>query len=244
MTDRDIIDRRSVYQWSTVARTLDPAAHALRRDEFVDVAQRLIQSRGYEQMSVQDVLDELGASKGAFYHYFDSKEALLTAVIERMTDGALAMLAPMVADPAIPAPEKFEGVFSGIARFKNARKELLLAIIQTWISDDNAIVREKFRRATVKRLAPLMATIVEQGLAEGTFSASPPEPVARVLVSLMLGANEAAVDLFVAHQANAITFETVQSTLTAYADAFGRILGAPTGSFRITDEATLRLWFD
>ena len=60
-----------------MARTLDPAAHALRRDEFVDAAQRLIQSRGYEQMSIQDVLDELGASKGAFYHYFDSKEGLL-----------------------------------------------------------------------------------------------------------------------------------------------------------------------
>lgn len=227
-----------------VARTLDPAAHALRRDEFIDAAQRLIQSRGYEQMSVQDILDELGASKGAFYHYFDSKEALLSAVIERMTDGALAVLAPMIADPSLSAPDKFEGVFSGIARFKNERKELLLAIIQTWISDDNAIVREKFRRATIKRLSPLMATIVEQGLAEGAFTANPPEPVARVLVSLMLGANEAATELFVARQANAVTFLVVQRTLAAYAEAFDRILGAPRGSFPITDEATLHLWFD
>ena len=75
------IDRRSVYQWtSRWPEPWIPTAHAVRRDEFVDAAQRLIQSPGYEQMSVQDVLDELGASKGAFYHYFDSKEALLEAV--------------------------------------------------------------------------------------------------------------------------------------------------------------------
>jgi AcrR family transcriptional regulator len=227
-----------------VARTLDPTAHALRRDAFVDAAQRLIQSRGYEQMSIQDVLDELGASKGALYHYFDSKEALLSAVVERMMDGAMAMLTPMVADPALTAPEKLQGVFSGIARFKNDRMELLLAIMQTWISDDNAIVREKFRQATVKRLARLLAGIVEQGLAEGAFTAGPPESVARVLISMILGANEAAVDFFVARRANAVTFEVIQRTLAAYAEAFERILGARVGSFPITDETTLHLWYD
>ena len=61
-------------------RTLNPLAHAIRRDAFLDVAERLIRIKGYEQMTVQDVLDELDASKGAFYHYFDSKEALLQAV--------------------------------------------------------------------------------------------------------------------------------------------------------------------
>lgn len=227
-----------------MARTLDPAAHALRRDEFVDAAQGLIQSRGYEQMSVQDVLDELGASKGAFYHYFDSKESLLGAVIERMTDGAVAMLTPMVADPGLTATEKLQGVFSGIAQFKNERRELLLAIIQTWISDDNAIVREKFRRVAVRRLAPLLTAVVRQGLAEGAFTAGPPEAVARVLMSMILGANEAATELFVARQANVVSFEVIERTLAAYADAFERILGARAGSLPITDEATLRLWFD
>src|SRR6266536_5298655 len=114
-----MIDRRSVYQLRAMARTRDPAAHALRRDEFIDAAQRLIQTRGYEQMSVQDVLDELGASKGAFYHYFDSKEALLTAVVNQMIDGALEVVTPMVDDPKLTAQQKFQGVFLGIAQFKN-----------------------------------------------------------------------------------------------------------------------------
>ena len=89
-----------------------------------------------------------------------------------------------------------------------------------------------------------MARIVEQGAAEGFFRADPPDSVARVLLSLMLGANETGVELFLARRARTISFETVQQTLAAYADAFDRILGAPSGSFPITDETTLRLWFD
>ena len=65
-----------------MARTVDTGAHAVRREAFVDTAQRLMQAKGYEQMSVQDVLDELDASRGAFYHYFDSKAALLEAVVD------------------------------------------------------------------------------------------------------------------------------------------------------------------
>src|SRR5437867_543136 len=113
-----------------MARTLDPAAHALRREAFVDAAQRLIQSKGYDQMSLQDVLDELDASKGAFYHYFDSRVALLEAVVERMVDAATEALLPMVADPDLPALQKLEGFFSGIAHWKTDRKELMVAVAQ------------------------------------------------------------------------------------------------------------------
>ena len=65
-----------------MARILNLAVHTVRREAFVEAAQRLMQSRGYQQMSIQDVLDELQASRGAFYHYFDSKQALLEAVID------------------------------------------------------------------------------------------------------------------------------------------------------------------
>src|SRR6516225_8466170 len=124
-----------------MARTMKAAAaQAVRREAFIDVALQLIQTKGYEQMSVQDVLDELDASKGAFYHYFDSKRALLLAAIERLTDVALGALAPLLDDPHLSALQKLEGFFSGIAAWKGERKELMLAALETWASDDNAIV--------------------------------------------------------------------------------------------------------
>ena len=226
-----------------MARTLNPAAHALRRDAFLDAGQRLIQTKGYDEMSLQDVLDELDASRGAFYHYFDSKGALLEAVVERMVDAVTATLAPVVADPDLPAIKKLQGVFTGIANWKMERKDLMLAVMKVWLSDENAIVRERFRRHTAVRLTPLLAAIVAQGKTEGVFSVSSVEHAAVVLVSLVLAANETASQLFVGRKANAISFEDVERTLAAYAEAFERILGLTPGSWPFVDAAILRFWF-
>lgn len=224
-------------------RSLNPVAHALRRDAFVDAAQRLIQRKGYEQMSIQDVLDEMDTSKGAFYHYFDSKVALLEAVVERIVDAVTATLAPVVSDPDVPALRKLEGVFSGIVRWKTDRKELMLALIRVWLSDENAIVREKLRARTVLRLTPLLAAIVRQGKAEGVFSVSSAEHAAQVLVALILGLNEAATRLYIDRQSGAISFEDVEHTIAAYTEAFERILGLESGSWPAMDAPTLRFWF-
>jgi AcrR family transcriptional regulator len=228
-----------------VARTLDPVAHAVRREAFLDAGQRLIATRGYAQLSIQDVIDELSSSKGAFYHYFDSKAALLEGVVSRMVDAATASLAPVIADPGRSALEKFDAVFSGLASFKADRRELILELMRVWLSDDNAVVREHFRRGVIAAMTPLLATIIRQGVAEGSFTAASPDHAARVFASLLMGANEAATDLFAAHQDGAVTFEEVERTLAAYGEAFERILGAPPGSLGFAGRsAVLREWFD
>jgi AcrR family transcriptional regulator len=229
-------------------RTLNPVAHAIKRDAFLDAGERLIRTKGYEQMTVQDVLDELGTSKGAFYHYFDSKAALLAAIIERMVETAIGMVTPLAVDPRMSAVEKLEGIFSGIAQWKRERPELqpevLPALLRTWFSDDNTIVREQLRRSTAVRLAPLLVGIVRQGQAEGTFSASSAEGVAGVLLVLILGLNETGTELFLARQANTISFEEVECRLAAYVEALERVLGLPAASLAIGDRAALRQWFD
>jgi len=227
-----------------MARTVNPSVHAVRWEAFVDAAQGLIQAKGYEQMSVQDVLDALDASRGAFYHYFDSKTALLEAVIDQQVDGALASVQPLLADPKLSAIAKLAGVFGGITSWKNARRELLLGLLETWLADDNAIVREKLRREVTQRLTPLIAEVVVQGVTEETFSADSPAHAAQVFVSLLLAANEVASRLFVAREANEITFDDARQTLDAYAEGLERVLGARPGSVALIDEATVHLWFD
>ena len=137
-------------------RTLNPTTHAVRREAFLDVAERLIRTKGYEQMSVQDILDELAASKGAFYHYFGSKEALLEAVIERMTDAAMEVVEPIAGDPDLSAPAKLQAVFSEAGRWKTERSDLLLGLMRSWYSTENDLVRLRVARAGAARITPLL----------------------------------------------------------------------------------------
>jgi AcrR family transcriptional regulator len=226
-----------------VARTVNATLHGVRRDAFLDVAQRLVETKGYEAMSIQDVLDALEVSKGAFYHYFDSKQALLEAVVERFADGAMGRMAPILSDPNLSALEKLERVFAGIAGWKAERKDLVLAIIEVWSSDSNAIVREKLRRMTVRLMTPRFSAVIKQGIDEGVFNVASPDETATVLLSVMLGFQEQATHLFIARQANTIPFELVERTVAGYTAAYERILGIPKGSLKLTDRATLHFWF-
>jgi len=226
-----------------MARTVDIEARAVRRDAFVDAAQRLMQAKGYEQMSIQDVLAEVGASRGAFYHYFDSKAALLEAVVTRIVDAALASVTPLTEDPAVGALAKLEGLFGGIAQWKLERTDLMLELTRVWLSDENTLMRDKLWQHLMLRLAPLLASILRQGDDEGVFAVGSPDDTARVMVALLHGLNDLAVRTFVERGESGASLADVEAMVAAYVEAMERILGVPAGTLTLVDKAVLREWY-
>ncbi len=126
-----------------MARTLKEQEHAVKRNEILDAAERLLVAKGYQQMTIQDILESLKISKGAFYHYFDSKQNLLEALIDRILDRAIEALAPIAQDAGTPALERIQRYFEAASRWKAARIDLMMALLRIWYTDDNAIVRQK-----------------------------------------------------------------------------------------------------
>ena len=54
-------------------------------EKILDAAQRLFLEKGYDNTTIQDIVNELdGLSKGAVYHHFKSKEEIMDAVGDRM----------------------------------------------------------------------------------------------------------------------------------------------------------------
>lgn len=226
-----------------MARTRNHASHAVRRDAFLDVAQRLITTKGYDGFSIQDVLDEAGASKGAFYHYFGAKSDLLEAIVERMADAIQERWDEIMARPGLTAIERFEAIFATTAQYKNARRELSLALLEAWLSDRNTILREKLRQLVAPRMTPVLEQVVRQGIAEGEFSASNAAGTADVIVALIVGIQDKAVRLFVARQLQEVSYDDVVRFFAAYSEAVDRILGLEPGQLSLTDPPTLQAWF-
>jgi AcrR family transcriptional regulator len=225
-------------------RTLNPATYAVRRDVFLDAAERLMVARGWEQVTLQDILDEAGASKGAFYHYFDSREAVAQAVVERMTDAAMVVIAPIANDPGLPAAAKLQAVFSTAGRWKSERSDLLMAFIRSWYSDENDVVRLRAARAGQARLGPVFAGIVRQGKEEGAFTPTSPEHAAAILLALFNGSSDAIGRLVLDRQEGRVSFADVERFIRAYEEAIERILGLPPGSFVLIETPALHIWFD
>lgn len=207
--------------------------YAVRRNEILDVAQRLITTTGYEQMTIQNILDELGISKGAFYHYFSSKQELLEAIIERMIDTAEQMLTPLINDPSLTALEKFERFFNVIANLKTARKGFVLALLRVWNQDDNALMRLKLRLTMTRRVSPLLATIIRQGIQEGSMTASYPDQAGEVVYQLIYGLSENIGLLMLSYQPEKDDLQIFAGAIAAYTEALMRVLGMPPGSLSL-----------
>jgi AcrR family transcriptional regulator len=226
-----------------MARTRDPETHATRRDAFVDAAMRRIAADGYESLSIQDVIDDVGASKGAFYHYFGAKADLLEAVVERSSDAVIAVARPIADDPALAAPAKLQAIFESGGRWKADRRDLMLALIRPWYDDRNTMVRVRTEQAIGRTIAPMLAGVIRQGVAEGAFRVGTAEHAARILVTLFSGSGETLARLFLARLDGSIPFEEVVASVAAYDEAVERILGLAPGSFHVIDDAALRRWF-
>lgn len=241
-----IIDRPSVYYFMKehMARKVDATAHARRRDEFLDAAQRLIEAKGYEQMSIQGVLDEVGASRGAFYHYFGSKQELLWAVVKRFGEAVASFLQPIANDPELPAVERLRNVFAELTARKDQDREVLVNTLRVWYSDDNVRVRQKARVEIIDQLSRLLQVIIAQGVREGIFVVSDLEMSSRVVATLLQDLNDELADRLLAHEACAVDMAAVERTVAAYTWAIERILGVPEDSAALADMTMLRAWFD
>ncbi len=227
-----------------MARTLNHEQHAARRMAILDVARRLVQTQGYEQMSIQDILDELQISKGAFYHYFASKPALLETLIERMLDEAEAVAHPLVYDPTLPALDKLCDVFDTLGRWKTAQKAFVLAVWRTWYTDENALVRQKVRAHTFARIGPLLTVIIRQGINEGSLSTPYPEQGGRLALAVLHDLSDYLAEVLLDFEVAPEDVPRVQSAVAAYNDALERVLGAPPGSLVLLDSDTLLEWVD
>jgi len=227
-----------------LVRTLNPTVRAVRRDAILDVAERLMRTCGYEEMSVQDIQDELGVSRGAIYHYFGSKAEILDAVSERTTDTVIAVIEPIADDVGLTPLAKLQQVFAVAGQWKAERKELMVALAQAWYSDHNLLVRERLGHMVTARLTPLIAGILRDGKAEGVFNIGSPDHAAAILVAMLLDSGEALSRMVFAGLEGTASFEEIEIAISAYNEAFGRILGLSSGSFEIIDSPTLRFWLD
>lgn len=69
----------------------------------MDAAQRVFARKGYRGTSITDIIKESGLSTGAIYGYFDGKDAIFRAVVERVLTARTQSISPVLgAGPRSP----------------------------------------------------------------------------------------------------------------------------------------------
>jgi AcrR family transcriptional regulator len=212
-----------------MTRSVKAHEYAEKRNAILDVATRYITTKGYEQMTTQDILEALQISRGAFYHYFESKQALLMALVERIVEQAEQLVLPIASDHEMSAQDKLLRVFAVLNQYKQENLDLVFAFMRVWYADENALFRQKLYLARIKRLAPLLSQIIRQGVEEGVFTTPYPDQAARTILSLLEDLGYATVELLLAEEGERPDISRLVQLGEATADALERVLGMKPG---------------
>ncbi|MFF2088720.1 TetR/AcrR family transcriptional regulator [Nocardia sp. NPDC058176] len=85
-----------------------PGRAARRRDrrkaEMIEAALRILSASGYQGMRFEDVAERSDIAKATLYHYFPSKDALVSAALEKLTSDVLLHLGAALETAADRSP--------------------------------------------------------------------------------------------------------------------------------------------
>jgi AcrR family transcriptional regulator len=213
-----------------MARIVKENEYISKRNEILASAQRLVYTKGYGRMTIQDILDDIHISSGAFYHYFDSKPAVLEAVIERMSAAAEIPLHLIADDLHLSAIEKLRTYFGTVEQLRVTYQASLIELLRVWYTDDNAIIRQKADESAIERQAPLLNAIAQQGIREGVFKLADPDRAGEIILALILRMGTTHAKLLLSLDKAVDETGCIQGiidTYNAYMAAIERVLGAP-----------------
>ena len=205
----------------------------IRRAELLDRAAGLFLRHGYDNVSLNDLIADAGFSKGAFYHWFPSKDALIAALAERSAREAFAGVEDAVAGCDGDALARLNAVLQAgfDINMKMGGPEQLAAMVSL-LRPDNAHLYGRILAVEEALFRPLLTRLISDGVADGVFDTFDPEGVADMIYGLAARTNSNILDVLQAgdESARERAVDCLTTRFRLHGLVIDRILGLPDGS--------------
>jgi len=188
-----------------------------RRKELLDAAESLFAELGYDSTAVSQIVEKVGVRQGTFYHYFQSKEemveALLTRSIETVAERIIVLLERgdttlqerilAALEETFTSPAASQLIFEHMDKARNGFLSVRLHLIMS------------------ERLAPLMIGLLEEGNAAGVFSVAFPGETADFIIG--------GISFLMEKEMSATSQVSWDAMRPSVASLVEHLLGAPVG---------------
>lgn len=150
-----------------------------RKNEILDVAEKLFVAKGFDQTSTNDILKEIGIARGTLYYHFKSKEDILDAMIERLTGEIVTKAAKIAMDESIPVLERLTRTLLSL----NVDNELGDMIMEEVHRPQNALLHQKLEDRLLTEVNKLITKIAEDGIKEGIMQTEYPMEAVEMIMT-------------------------------------------------------------
>ncbi|MDJ0784892.1 MAG: TetR/AcrR family transcriptional regulator [Desulfosarcinaceae bacterium] len=154
---------------------------AERRKEIIKAARELFQEKDYDSVTMQGVMEKLNIAKGTIYHYFPSKEDLLEAVVEDLIDEELTKKWRLLKSQRcreLGALAKFRLLVTADTMAEENEQ-----ILDSLHHPKNTLMHTRLLGHYLIKLAPIFATVIEEGCDQGVFRTDHPRECAEFMLA-------------------------------------------------------------
>lgn len=153
------------------------------RNKIISVARKLFITKGYEGTRISDIINGLdGLTKGAIYHYFESKEDIFNSVVSEIGSKNIQVFDEIKRDKSLRGAEKLVKIVK--SSFDNKNMEAITCMSPNLL--DNPKLLSAFiieiRDITIPRY---IRPIINEGIADGSIRTKYPNETAEMIAVLL-----------------------------------------------------------
>ena len=155
-----------------------------KKEQILDMSFSLFLEKGYDNTSISDILSKLDIARGTLYYHFESKEAIMDAIIERTAKKIVEEAKGIVLQKGLSVHEKIFLLFYESSMRRLSGGELMIDYLN---QPQNALFHEKSNRAFIQKISPILGDIISEGVKEGIFDNAFPYESAELILAMIMG---------------------------------------------------------
>ena len=155
-----------------------------RREAIIDAALSVARRKGLASTTVRDVAAEMGSSSGLIHHYFETMDEVLACAFEQAAGGDLSRARALIAAESEPVAQLDQFIES----YAPAQSDWTMQLwLDAWAEAARRPALQLVSRRLNREWQSLVRTIVERGVATGTFNTDDADASAWRLLSVLDG---------------------------------------------------------
>lgn len=146
-------------------------------NKILEVSQRLFLEKGYDNTKIQDIADELGMTKGAIYHHFESKEEIMNKLGE-------SMFIHNIPFETVKKRKDLNGLekMKLVIQLHQSDEQMVELTNQALPLLENPQILAKMFESNYQNLLPYWLELIKEGQEDGSIKTDQPKELAELLI--------------------------------------------------------------
>ena len=217
----------------------------IRKAEILQTAELLFCKKGFEQTSIQDILDMLNLSKGSFYHHFVSKESLLETICQKRAEEAYTAVQNEFGKAGDPI-SKLNQLLSAVIPIEKERLAFILMLLPVFSRPEGQSIKTAYSNALALQFHDAVETVIQEGCRNDTMYCTDSDIASEICLSLVNQLWIRIYDKILEYKKNNQFTEPSEllHITDQYRIAIEKVLSAPFGSVELINFPILRSIID